>query len=146
MPTTSPMLRPSIVTARDSGLRRVPRHDGQGVASMNASSSTRIESLSVSSNRRWIVARMPSHLSGGFAAAGLLATFVAALAATFAAVFRTATFFAGGADAASYGSIAGIASRPYSSPCRTYGVSSPQGVFRSNCRTSASPGRITFRR
>ena len=44
--TSSPMLRPSIVTASDSGLRRRPPHAEHGTASMYSSSSMRTASES----------------------------------------------------------------------------------------------------
>jgi hypothetical protein len=49
MSTSAPMLRPSIVTASDSRLSRCPLQSEQGTASMNASSSMRTMSESLSS-------------------------------------------------------------------------------------------------
>ncbi len=57
---TSEMLRPVTVTPSDSGFSRAPLQAGQGFSDMYFSSSCFKKSDSVSSYRRWRLARTPS--------------------------------------------------------------------------------------
>ena len=59
------MFRSWIVTASDSGLRRRPPHALHGLATMYSASSIRTVSDSVSLQRRWMFATMPSHVAVG---------------------------------------------------------------------------------